>query len=64
MLKAQTQGTWIVIAANCVLALVGVMQGVDWMHVAGSSSAGWITAILAAANAAAHYLTGPDSTSR
>lgn len=59
-MKTQTNGTWIVIGANCLLALVGVLQGVDWVHLA-SSNAGWITAILAAANAAAHYFTGPDT---
>lgn len=61
MLKTQTSGTWLVIGANCIIALVGVLQGVDWVTVAGSASAGWVTAILAAANAAAHYFTGPNA---
>lgn len=57
-MKAQTTGTWIAILCNCVVAVVGVLQGVDWVHVAGSSNAGWIAAILAAINLLAHYYTG------
>jgi hypothetical protein len=60
-MKSQTSGTWIVIAANCILALVGVLQGVDWLHLVGSSTSGWVVMLLAAANAAAHYFTGPDT---
>jgi len=58
-MKAQTTGTWIVILANCVLAIVGVLQGVDWVTLVGSNVAGWVLAIIAAANAVAHYYTGP-----
>lgn len=62
VVKTQTGGTWLVIAGNCVLALVGVLQGVDWVHLVGSGASGWALAALAMANAAAHYLTGPDVT--
>ena len=62
--KSQTTGTWVMIAANCVLALVGVLQGVDWVHLAGTSTAGWVVMVLAAANAAAHYYTGPTVSSK
>lgn len=55
-----TAGTITVIVANCMLAVVGVLQGVDWVHVAGSSTAGWVTAVLAIVNAAAHAVTGAD----
>lgn len=58
--KPQTNGTWIVIVANCALALFGVLQGVDWVTLIGSANAGWVVALLAAANAAAHYYTGPN----
>lgn len=61
MLKAQTTGTWLVILANCVLAMVGVLQGVDWVSVAGTSSAGWIAALIGVVNAVAHYFTGPSA---
>jgi hypothetical protein len=57
-MQAQTTGTWIVIAANCVLAIVGVLQAVDWIHLVGSQTAGWVTMVIAAANAFAHYYTG------
>lgn len=60
-MKAQTTGTWVAIAASCVLAVVGILQGVDWVTIAGSSSVGWITAILGVINAAAHYFTGPSA---
>lgn len=55
----QTTGTWIVILCNCVIAVVGVLQGVDWLHLAGSQTAGWVAAVLAALNVVAHYYTGP-----
>lgn len=54
-----SKGTWIAVAANCVLAVVGVLHGVDWVHAVGGINAGWIVAALAALNAAAHYYTGP-----
>jgi hypothetical protein len=57
-MKDQTTGTWLVIAANSVIALVGVLQGVDWLHLVGPT-AGWIAAVLSAANAFAHYYSGP-----
>jgi hypothetical protein len=55
-----TKGTITVLIANCVIALLGVLQGVDWVHVAGSSTAGWIVTVFAVLNAAAHALTGTD----
>lgn len=58
-----TKGTIIVLAANCVIALIGVLQGVDWVHVVGSATAGIVVAILAALNAGAHALTGSDGLS-
>jgi hypothetical protein len=63
MLKTQTNGTWLVIAGNCLLALVGVLQGVDWVTLVGNSNAGWAMAGLAAINALAHYFTGPNALS-
>lgn len=59
----QTTGTWIVILCNCVIAVVGVLQGVDWLHLAGSQTAGWVAAVLAALNVVAHYYTGPTPAS-
>lgn len=47
--------------ANCAVAVIGVLQGVDWVHVAGSSTAGYVVAILAGLNAVAHAVTGSDS---
>lgn len=64
MLKAQTSGTWVVIAGNCLLALVGVLQGVDWITLVGNSNAGWAMAGLAAINALAHYFTTSPASSR
>lgn len=57
---SKTTGTWLMILCNCILALVGVLQGVDWMHLVGSQASGWIAAVLAAANALAHYYTGDN----
>lgn len=56
---AQTTGTWVVILCNCVIAIIGVLQGIDWVHLAGSQTAGWVAAVLAALNVIAHYYTGP-----
>lgn len=57
-MKSQTMGTWIVIIANVALAVAGVLQGVDWVHLVGGQTAGFIVATLAAVNAIAHYYTG------
>ena len=59
VVKSQTSGTWIVIVANCAVAVVGVLQGVDWVHVVGSASAGIVAAVIAGINILAHYYTGP-----
>lgn len=59
-MKSQSAGTWIVIAANCALAVLGVLQGVDWVHLVGGQSAGLVAAVLAFANVLAHYYTGPE----
>lgn len=55
-----TKSTVVVIVANCILAVVGVLQGIDWIHVAGSSTAGWVAVALAGINAVAHAITGAD----
>lgn len=55
-----TKGTVTVLVANLVLAIVGVLQGFDWVHVVGSSTAGWVVVVLAALNAGAHAITGSD----
>lgn len=55
----KTAGTWIMIACNCIIAVVGVLQGVDWVNLAGNQTAGWVAAVLAALNVIAHYYTGP-----
>lgn len=53
-----TPGTWAAIAINCIIAVVGVLQGVDWVHLIGSSTGGWVAAVICAINAGAHYMTG------
>lgn len=55
-----TQGTIVVLIANCIIAVIGVLQGVDWIHVVGSTTGGWVVAILMGLNAVAHALTGSD----
>lgn len=55
-----TKGTIISIVVSCLLAVIGVLQGVDWIHVAGSQAAGWITAVLMGGSALLHALTGDD----
>lgn len=55
-----TKGTITVLVANLILAIVGVLQGFDWVHVVGSSTAGWVVVVLAALNAGAHAVTGTD----
>lgn len=60
-MKTLTAGTWLVIICNCLLAVVGVLQGIDWVHVVGGQQAGWIAAALAFVNVIAHYYTGPDA---
>lgn len=56
-MKSQTEGTWIAIFVNCALAVLGVLQGIDWVHVVGSQTAGIIVAVISAANVLAHYYT-------
>lgn len=55
-----TQGTLIIMAANAVVAAVGILQGADWLHIVGPSAMIWVGVILTAINAGAHALTGPD----
>lgn len=53
-----TPGTLVAIIANCAVAVVGVLQGVDWVHVVGGQTAGIVVALLAGINVLAHYYTG------
>ena len=55
-----TKGTIIALVANLIIAIVGVLQGVDWVHVVGSATAGWVVMVLAVLNAGAHASTGTD----
>lgn len=58
-MKSQTSGTWIAIVVNCLIAVVGVLQATDFVHLVGSEKAGGIAAVLSIANICLHYFTGP-----
>lgn len=55
-----TKGTIISIVVSCLLAVIGVLQGVDWVHVIGSQSGGWVVAVLMGLSALLHAVTGSD----
>lgn len=56
-----TKGEWTSAIANGALALVGFLQGADWIHLVGPQLASWITAGVALVNTALHSFTGPPS---
>ena len=49
---------WIPLLINAGVALLGVAQGADWIHLLGSSQAGAVTAVIAGLNAVAHAFAG------
>ena len=48
---------YVIIVLNALVAVIGVLQATDWVSLVGSSTAGIVVAILAAANAVAHAFT-------
>lgn len=48
---------WAALLINLVLAILGVLQGADWINLIGTSGAGWAVAILASLNTLAHAFT-------
>ena len=49
---------WIPVFMNAGVATLGALQGADWIHLAGSSQAGWIVSILGVMNTIAHAYSG------
>jgi hypothetical protein len=45
---------WIPLLVNAGIAVLGVAQSADWIHIVGSSQAGTVVAVLAGLNAVAH----------
>ncbi len=48
---------WLALILNVVVAVIGVLQATDWVSLVGTSTAGILVALLAAANAVAHAFT-------
>jgi hypothetical protein len=56
---------WLPLLVNAGIALLGVAQGADWVHIVGSSqTAGVVTAIVAGLNAVAHVFAGAGPASK
>lgn len=54
-------GTIVSIVINCILAVIGVLQSVDWVHIVGSQKAGLVLLVISVVNGALHAFTGSDS---
>jgi hypothetical protein len=56
---------WLPLLVNAGVALLGVAQSVDWVHIVGSSqAAGVVTAVIAGLNVAAHAFAGAGPASK
>lgn len=58
MNTVKTAGTKAAIYANAVVGVLGILQGMDWVSLVGSSTAGWVALGVAVANGIAHQFTG------
>ena len=49
---------WIPLVLNATVAALGALQGADWIHLVGSSQAGWIASVISTLNLLAHASAG------